>query len=74
MQRLEKLVEMSKGMLPTDGMSQGMGDGNSFSGAAVIQEENENLEVTDGFATPYGKRAGDLGLNPANYANIEDEV
>lgn len=44
-----------------------------------IQEENENFE-TDGFSMPYPqqqpRRQGgmDLGLNPANYTNIEDEV
>ena len=42
-----------------------------------IQEESENLE-NDGFSMPYPqqRRGGgmDLGLNPANYANIEDEV
>lgn len=70
MQRLEKLAELGKGMLPQDNMSamQG-GDG------GIIQEENEQLE-SDGFAMPYNyRKAGDLrDLNPANYTNLEDEV
>ena len=77
-QRLEKLAEMTKGMLPADMMSQGgggLGDNQSVAGG-IIPEENENLE-SDGFAMmPYSnnKKQGDLGLNPLNYANIEDEV
>lgn len=70
MQRLEKLVELGKGMLPQDNLSamQG-GDG------GIIQEENEQLE-SDGFAMPYNyKKGGDLrDLNPVNYTNLEDEV
>jgi hypothetical protein len=67
---------MNKGMLPMDGQSQYQGEGSSMMG---IQEENENFE-TDGFSMPYPqqqpRRQGgmDLGLNPANYTNIEDEV
>jgi cysteinyl-tRNA synthetase len=76
--RLEKFTDLNKGMLPLDSQSQyqGEGGGSSMMG---IQEENENLE-TDGFSMPYPqqqpRRGGgvDLGLNPANYANIEDEV
>lgn len=48
-------------------------------GGGIIQEESEQLE-TDGFgnfnqAPPIRQsRPGDLGLNPINYTNIEDEV
>ena len=67
MQRLEKLAELGKGM--QDNMSAQGGDG------GTIQEENEQLE-SDGFAMPYTnfRKAGDFGLNPANYTNLEDEV
>jgi len=72
-QRLEKLTDMSRGMMPEEGGS-----------VMAIQEESEQME-TDNFNPPTqimsyqpNKKAsrapGDLGLNPANYANIEDEV
>lgn len=71
-QRLEKLTDMSRGMMPEEGS------------VMAIQEENEQME-TDNFNPPTqimsyqpAKKAsrapGDLGLNPVNYANIEDEV
>ena len=87
-QRLEKLTDMSnKGMMQQPLIGNQSDDNGSMSGG-IIQEESEQME-TDGFSPPQhimqyqshtqnrhlnkGK-AGDLGLNPINYANIEDEV
>jgi hypothetical protein len=40
-----------------------------------IPEEPEGETTNDGFAFRGGGNRGDpLGLNPANYANLEDEV
>ncbi len=62
---------MSKGMLPADAMQN-----ESMSGMIQQDDEQEppSLHMIPNSNNYHGQKGMDLGLNPANYANIEDEV
>lgn len=72
-------MELSKGMLPADALSQYDG-GSMINNGGAIQEENEMLETDNYTPNPQQFRGDVLGLNPLNYlghqgsSSVEDEV